>query len=194
VSQRGAARWSGRGATTQLALASDASGFVRRECPRCRREFKTRPCESDALVLQRRLSSLFPFENEHEGFCPVPDRSCLYCGHRASAEEWLTEEQRAHVEGLARAWANHVRYEQLALVSRTLAQNPRPTFIAVAPAELPGPMPAEPDDMRALPMLCCGEEAKALWDWDEPLFCPRCGARHGGVAGLQRVELQLVEE
>jgi hypothetical protein len=183
-----------RSTLTQLQLACDPSGFVRRECPRCRRHFKTRPCTSDALVLQRRLSSLFPFENEHEGFGCVPDRSCLYCGHRASAEEWLTDEQRGHVEGLARAWANHVRYEQLSHVSRTLAQNPRPTFIAVAPAELPGPMPAEPDDMRALPMLCCGEDAKALWDWDEPLFCPRCGARHGGVAGLQRVELQLVEE
>jgi hypothetical protein len=185
---------SGQGSAIWLELARDASGFVRRECPRCRRHFKTRPGASDALVLQRHLSSLFAFENEHEGCEPVGECSCLYCGHRASAEEWLTEEQRAHLEGLARAWANHVRYEQLSHVARTLAQNPRPTFIAVAPAELPGAMPAEPDDMRALPLLCCGEDVKALWDWDEPLFCPRCATRHSGVAGRRRVTLHFVDE
>jgi len=183
-----------RGSATLLELACDASGFVRRECPRCRRHFKTRPGALDARVLQRCLSSHVSFEGEHEGEGALPESCCLYCGHRASAEEWLTEEQRAHVEGLARAWVNHVRYEQLSHISRTLAQNPRPTFIAVAPAALPGPMPAEPDDMRALPLLCCGEEVKALWDWDEPLFCPRCGTRHSGVAARQRVQLHFLDE
>nr|WP_153867665.1 MULTISPECIES: hypothetical protein [Myxococcaceae] len=183
-----------------MELRPDASGFVRRECPRCRRHFKTRPSPSDAGVLQRALCALSPFEVEERsasgdahGAC-APERSCLYCGHRAGAEAWLTEEQQAHLEALARAWGDHVRYEQLAHVARTLAQNPRPTFIAVPPAELPGPMPAEPDDMRVLPLLCCGEDVKALWDWDEPLFCPRCGARHSGVAGRSRVELQFIEE
>ena len=97
-------------------------------------------------------------------------------------------------EALARAWANHVRYEQLSHVSRTLGVNPRPTFISVEPEPLPGPMSPDADDLRLLPLLCCGDEVKALWDWEGPLHCPRCGTRHGGLSGRQQIELQLVEE
>ena len=93
-----------RGTATALELARDASGFVRRECPRCRRQFKTRPGPADALVLQRQLASRAPFEDEHAGCAPGPACSCLYCGHRGDAGEFLTEEQHAHLEGLARAW------------------------------------------------------------------------------------------
>jgi hypothetical protein len=146
-------------------------------------------------VLQRRLASLFPFENAHESFDTVPEWCCLYCGHRAAADEWLTREQQDYLEALARAWANHVRYEQLAYVNRTLALNPRPTFVAVAPEALPGPMTSEPDDLRSLLLVCCGEEVKALWDWDEAMHCPRCGAHHGGLrAGRQRIHLQFIQE
>ncbi|HLM47678.1 MAG TPA: hypothetical protein VK458_27685, partial [Myxococcaceae bacterium] len=93
-------------AIISLELPRDMSGFVRRECPECHREFKTRPCRHDASILQRRLASLFPFENAHESFDDVPDWWCLYCGHRAPGDEWLTPAQQAHVEALARAWAN----------------------------------------------------------------------------------------
>ena len=179
---------------SRLELPQDASGFVRRECPQCNRAFKTRPSRHDASVLQRRLASLFPFENAHESFDEVPDGSCLYCGHRAPVDEWLTFQQQVHLESLARAWANHVRYEQLAYVSRTLSLNPRPTFVTVEPEALPGPMPPEPDDMRVIPLLCCGEEVKALWDWEGPLFCPRCGTHHGGLSGRQQFHLEFVEE
>jgi len=180
--------------TASLELRQDASGFVRRECPQCRRAFKTRPSAQDARILQRRLASLFPFENAHESFDDVPHWHCLYCGHRAPGDEWLTSEQQAHVEALARAWANHVRYEQLAYVTRTLSLNPRPTFVTVEPEALPGPMSPEPDDLRPIPLVCCGHEVKALWDWDGPLCCPRCGARHGGLSGRQQVHLEFIEE
>jgi hypothetical protein len=178
----------------RVELPRDASGFVRRECPQCQRAFKTRPHRQDACILQRRLASLFPFENAHESFDEVPDGSCLYCGHRAPLDEWLTPGQQAHLEALARAWANHVRYEQLAYVSRTLSLNPRPTFVATEPEALPGPMPPEPDDMRVIPLVCCGEEVKSLWDWEGPLFCPRCGSCHGGLSGRRQFHLEFIKE
>lgn len=175
-------------------LPRDASGFVRRQCPQCQRVFKTRPGPVDASVMHRRLASLFPFENAHESFDFVPEWTCLYCGHRAAADEWLTREQHEFIEQLAKAWANHVRYEQLAYVSRTLAQNPRPTFIAVAPEPVPDTMRPEPDDLRPLFLVCCGEEVKALWDWDAAMHCPRCGAHHGGMSGRQQLQLEFVQE
>jgi hypothetical protein len=174
-------------------LPRDAGGFVRRECPRCQCDFKTRPRAHDACILQRRLASLFPFENAHESFDEVPDGWCLYCGHRAAGDEWLTPAQQAHVEDVARAWANHVRYEQLAYVSRTLGHNPRPTFVSVKPRALPEPLPPEADDLRLLPLVCCGEEVKAHEDWGGPIFCPRCGIRHGG-SGRQQVHLEFMRE
>lgn len=182
------------GQGVEVALPEDGSGFVRRQCPRCQRIFKTRSSRFDARALQRRLASLFPFENAHESLEPVPTWSCLYCGHRAEADEWLTGEHVAYLERLARAWANHVRYQQLAHISRTLGHNPRPTFVALAPRELPHLMPPEPEDLRPLPLLCCGEEVKALWDWDGPLYCPRCGARHGGLSGRQQLHLRFIPE
>lgn len=182
------------GQPVEVALPRDEAGFVRRQCQSCQRIFKTRPSEYDARILQRRLSSLFPFENADESYEPVPHWRCLYCGHRADADEWLTHEHVSYLEGVARAMANHVRYEQLAHVSRTLAQNPRPTFIAVAPEPLPEPLPSEPEDLRTILMVCCGEDVKAQWDWDTAMYCPRCGAHHGGMSGRQQVQLDFIQE
>ncbi|MDY7233239.1 hypothetical protein [Hyalangium rubrum] len=181
-------------ARVEVALPKDATGFIRRQCPGCHRIFKTLPNRFDARVLQRRLVSLFPFENADEGYEEVPHWHCLYCGHHAEADEWLAPEHVSYLESLSRAWANHVRYEQLAYVSRTLSYNPRPTFIAVAPEALPEPLPAEPEDLRVIPMVCCGEDVKAEWDWDGPMYCPRCGAHHGGMSGRQQVHLQFIQE
>jgi hypothetical protein len=178
----------------EIELPQDAAGFVRRQCPKCQRIFKTRPSRFDARVLQRRLLVLFPFENPHEGYEPVPTWTCFYCGHQADADEWLVRDHVAYLESLARGLANHVRYEQLAHVTRTLAQNPRPTFVAVAPEALPESMPDEPEDLRPLNLVCCADDVKALWDWDGPFYCPRCGAHHGGLSGRQQVHLEFIQE
>ncbi|QAT84639.1 hypothetical protein EJ065_3071 [Corallococcus coralloides] len=179
-----------------LELPRDKAGFVRRECPRCQRSFKTRPSRHDAGMLQRLLAGYFPFENLHEAYTAeaLPAWHCLYCGHRALPDAWLTPEQSAHVERMARAWANHVRYEQLAYVQRTLSHNPRPTFVSVAPEPLPRPLPPDEELLRTLPMVCCGDEVQAQWEWDLPMVCPRCGAHHGGLSGRQQVRLEFVRE
>ena len=178
----------------EVVLPRDASGFVRRQCPSCQRIFKTRPSRFDSRALHRRLVALFPFENPHEGYEPVPTWTCFYCGHQADADEWLVRDHVAYLESLARSLANHVRYEQLSHVSRTLAQNPRPTFVAVAPDALPEGMPEEPEDLRPLHLVCCGDEVKSLWDWDGPFYCPRCGAHHGGLSGRQQLHLEFIQE
>lgn len=178
----------------EVALPRDASGFVRRQCPSCLRVFKTRPSRFDARILQRRLLVLFPFENPHEGYEPVPTWTCFYCGQRAEADEFLVRDHVAYLEDLAKGLANHVRYEQLAHVTRTLSQNPRPTFVVVAPEELPRYMSPEPEDLRPIHLVCCVEEVKALWDWDGPFYCPRCGAHHGGLSGRQQIHLEFIQE
>ncbi len=180
---------------TALELPRDTAGFTRRECPECQRPFKTRPGPYESRAVLHKLQAFFAFENAHESEEGLPVWRCPYCGHRAEADSFLTPAQQTHLESVSRAWANHVRYEQLAHVYRTLALNPRPTFVAVAPEDLPGPMDPEADELlRTLPMLCCGEDVKVLWDWDQALFCPRCGARHGGLSGRQQVQLRFIQE
>jgi hypothetical protein len=180
----------------EVSLPRDPSGFVRRQCPKCLRVFKTRPSRFDARSLHRRLVTLFPFENPHEGYDAVPTWTCFYCGYRADADEWLVRDHVAYLEELARALANHVRYEQLSHISRTLSQNPRPTFVAVAPEPLPPPvtMAPEEDDLHPLYLVCCAEEAKALWDWEGPFYCPRCGAHHAGGTGRRELTLEFIQE
>ncbi|QSQ15236.1 hypothetical protein [Myxococcus landrumensis] len=187
---------SGRGLEAEgVDLPRDTAGFTRRECPGCLRPFKTRPGPHDARALLHKLQAFFSLENAHEGEEGLPVWRCPYCGHRAGADSFLTPAQQTHLESVARAWGNHVRYEQLSHVTRTLSLNPRPTFVAVAPESMPGPMDPEPDELlRVIPMLCCGEDVKLLWDWDQLIFCPRCGARHGGLSGRQQVHLELIPE
>jgi uncharacterized C2H2 Zn-finger protein len=180
---------------TALELPRDTAGFTRRECPECQRPFKTRPGPYDARAVLHKLQVFFAFENAHEGQEGLPEWRCPYCGHQAQADAFLTPAQQTHLESVSRAWVNHVRYEQMAHVYRTLAHNPRPTFVAVAPEAMPGPMDPEPDELlRTLPMLCCGEDVKVLWEWDQALYCPRCGARHGGLSGRQQVQLRFIQE
>ncbi|QDE68449.1 MULTISPECIES: hypothetical protein [Myxococcus] len=180
---------------TGVELPRDSVGFTRRECPECQRPFKTRPGPMDSRAVLHKLLGFFPFENAHECVEGIPVWGCPYCGYRAEADAFLTPAQQGHLEAVARAWANHVRYEQLAHVARTLSVNPRPTFVAVEPEALPGPMEPEPDELlRVMPMLCCGEEVKVVWEWDQALHCFSCGARHDPMSGRQQVELRFVSE
>ena len=161
----------------QLRLPQDSAGFVRRECPYCHKQFKTRPFPTDGLSVQRYLEKQLPHENPHELERPAPPNLCLYCGKAAPPEAWLTVEQRSFLKRIAGEYARELRYTQLTYVEQTLAFNPRPTFVAIPPTSGYAVMLPEPDDLQLLPLLCCGEEAKGSELWAHQVFCPRCGAR-----------------
>lgn len=175
-----------------VALPQDSAGFVRRSCPFCERSFKTRPFPTDGLAVQRQLSRTFHHENPHEIDASAL-RACVYCGRMAPPEEWLTAEQRAFLDQLANGLVQEVRFDQLSHVARTLAQNPRPTFVLLPPRRPPGAMPPEPDDLRPVPLLCCGEEAKIVDDWQRSLFCPRCGTKQATTT-RHRLTFDVVPE
>ena len=170
----------------QLGLPQDSAGFVRRECPFCRRQFKTRPFPGDGLSVHRYLGKQLPHENRHELNRPAARSVCLYCGKAAAPEAWLTAEQRSFLDRVACEYASELRNAQRGYVAQTLALESSRDLVAVAPAKAPAAMPPEPDDLQILPLLCCGEEAKGAEPWASPVFCPRCGARQGGRAQSPR--------
>lgn len=161
-----------------LELPVDRRGFLRKECGSCRRQFKLRHTEADTTLFLRRVSKGLPHANEHEIAIASAPRSCPYCGHRADADAWWTEEHRLCLSKIAASLSEEIRFEQLRYVERTLGQNPYLTFLPVAPAPFHSSMRAEPDDMRVVPLVCCGEEVKVRDTWTGSIHCPYCGIEH----------------
>ncbi|MDQ3264306.1 MAG: hypothetical protein M3Y59_11690 [Myxococcota bacterium] len=180
-----------------LRLPNDSLGFVRRECPHCRRQFKTRRRAFDGRVLMRRLGAAVTHENAQDIQLGLGERfSCFYCGKVGPADDFLTADQKEFVERLSTSLVEHLRFEQLSQVVRTLSDNPRPTFVPVRPAAMPAGMPGELEDMRPFPLTCCNDEVKAAAGWNQPFHCPACGVRHarGGAPTHHKLQLTFVRE
>lgn len=162
----------------QLKLPLDRRGFLRRECATCHRQFKLRWREHDAVLVSRRLGAVLPHVNGDELAAPTPGRHCPYCSSQAEADEWWTEEQRLFLSRKAAAIGEEIRFEQLRQVERTLALNPYPTFLPVAPTPFRYMVRPDPDDMRVIPLVCCNEEVKVRDSWKGGIHCPFCGVEH----------------
>lgn len=96
----------------------DDSGFFRRECPLCHKEFKVLLTKEELSTLaQERIDSFMiePQEKadsdggtqiEGEYFCP-------YCGQRATKDSWWTQEQLAYINIFAKNIAASLVNESL---------------------------------------------------------------------------------
>lgn len=177
-----------------LRLPADRMGFVRRECPACHRQFKVRQTSLDGEEIFNRLHGQVNHCNEHEGLgcAEAAVRCCPYCGSRAADGGWFTAEQRAWLDKRAQSFGEELRYEQLAHVERTLSVNPYPTFLALRPKKPTVTLRPEPDDMRLVPLLCCGESLKVTDTWVGTLTCFYCGCEHDYAEALIRQRLSRI--
>jgi hypothetical protein len=175
------------------ALPMDVSGFVRRECPDCRRAFKTRPSKQDGRALQLRLSEAGTPSDLTETFF-ARRRVCPYCGGAASENDWLTSEHRAYVEELSESLASEANHLQLRLIAEKLAARTGPTYVSVRPAPAPEPPVYEPDDLDRVYLICCQEEVKLQPGWKHGVYCFKCGAKHDRGQSTVKFELPLVME
>jgi hypothetical protein len=170
----------------QLALPTDSSGFVRRECPHCARQFKSRPGKEEARALLARLAEL---AGQHCDL-DLTDQDahyCVYCGRSGAPDAWWTPQQESWLQKVAVRLKEELRFQALTVPFEGRGAAARRTFVAVRPS---APWPrlwSEPDDLRRVPFVCCGEEAKVLPQWTAAAYCPRCGARHGRRAKVGRL-------
>lgn len=174
-------------------LAQDVMGFVRRQCPLCQREFKTRPSRHDAAAIRELLAQFVKlFDTGHS---EEPGKlTCFYCGKASSRVDLLTGDQRGHLIGVAEVLNQQLRYEQLSQIMRALWARPKPTFTLVKPPELPARITPELDDMKLFLLVCCGDEAKAATGWNGAYFCPRCGVEHEGGRKREKQQLKFIRE
>jgi hypothetical protein len=150
---------------TQISIPLDSEGFLRRECPKCEREFKWLP-SGDGDGSTEGANEIDPAAY----FCP-------YCGEQADAGSWLTKPQvalvhhvarREFVDPMLRDWMSDLERSS----SKHVTFKPNPN-LGVDSSE---PQLTEQDDMRRVDFECHpSEPVKVLADWDGSVRCLVCG-------------------
>lgn len=134
-----------------IELQLDPSGFLRRECPSCNRQFKW-------------------FYGETEGrpsdFVEPENYTCPYCGIPADHDSWWTTEQLEYAQSAA-----------MGPIMRNLKAEFGRSFKINTSHQAPTPL-IDPDDMIIVEPPCHPfEPLKIAENWTENLHCMMCGAK-----------------
>ena len=146
-----------------ISLPLDSSGFLRRACPSCEREFKwlsTDDVDSGASL--------------DEYFCP-------YCGVPAPPDEWFTVEQSRYIEEEILDKAVRPSVDDLNESLQRMGRSSGGLIEFSAGVEIPERQQAapvyEPDDMRQISPACHPSEPVKVDDgWNGPVHCLCCGS------------------
>lgn len=171
-----------------VSLPLDEDGFLRRECPLCRREFKVRPTPDEMrTIVEESTHALLSNEADAVPESPeeaqVGDNWCPYCGQQAKHDSWWTEEQLEYLRVFARNVAARLINEHLlGPLRRSLGGSAHgPVTVTFRGADVPEQeawMAPEPNDMERVSLPCCTRELKVDADWDQPVHCFFCGIHH----------------
>jgi hypothetical protein len=169
-----------------LSISVDRDHFMRRTCPSCGRDFKTKVDGGD---LAWAMSSQIRRMGLDIGAKPAGETEdaaktllrCPYCEHQAEASDMLTEETVNYLQRFA------LREYLLPMVNNMFSGledsfgNSGGGFISVSfkhsrsilpPRPIHGP---EPPDMKIVELLCCGEKIKIAEKWYDLQTCSFCG-------------------
>jgi hypothetical protein len=139
-----------------VSLNTDNSGFLRRECSTCEREFKW---------------FYGKMEGYPDNFLDPESYTCPYCGTPSDHDTWWTPAQLEYAqEASIGPIASYMEDE----MRRTFGSGAK--FTSSSQAN-PVP-PVDPDDMIIVEPPCHPfEPIKVIEDWTEPLHCLVCGQR-----------------
>ncbi|MDX3662886.1 hypothetical protein PV646_36780 [Streptomyces sp. ID05-26A] len=139
----------------------DPSGFMRRECPTCERQFKWFPGGT--------ADKPDDFADPETYFCP-------YCGVPSGTDNWATSAQIEYAQSVAMGVAMEQIGEEL---RDTLGSSRSRGFkLKVSGFEAPSAQspPHDPDDMIMVEPPCHPfEPLKVSDEWSETLHCLICG-------------------
>ncbi len=141
----------------KVTLKTD-NGFLRRECPSCRREFKW-------------------FHTEVSPYPKVGLYHCPYCG--SQADNWLTDAQRRYIKKIVGNEATTEIQQSLKKVTGRSGGMLKMT-VTHSPSGPPArPIaPSEPADMREAKPPCHPlEPIKIAEGWNEAVHCLVCGEK-----------------
>ena len=136
------------------------NGFLRRECPRCERQFKWHHGATDARPEDAVEPDVY--------WCP-------YCGETALPDDWWTAEQ---LEFATASAAGPVMRDIAEDFNRSVRQQPN-SFLKVSmkhdEPEPPSALHEPPDMVTVLSPCHPWEPIKIAEDWSGPIHCLVCG-------------------
>jgi hypothetical protein len=143
-----------------VGLPLDEDGFLRRECPECKHEFKVEVA------------------HDEEKACSLEKLFCPYCGISATLEHWYTKAQEEYIQNKIAAEVVDPQLDKLIESFRKLERQGGLIKIKVETKRSPRREPRigpEPNDMRPVKFTCCDETIKILEDWEDQIHCVICG-------------------
>ena len=144
----------------KVSLPVDESGFLRRECPYCRRQFKVHMDEIESL------------EDQEDHYCP-------YCGQIADGSEWWTQEQEDYFRKVQENIAADLLNEHLIRpLKRSLSRSSCMRFEGKEVEKRNELIQPELDDMKLFALPCCQKKLKIVDEWEEVVHCYYCGFQH----------------
>lgn len=174
-----------------ITFALDKDEFLRRTCPICGRNFKTKADPADmSSILQPAFRRI---ENEigeltlstADGDSSPQYLSCPYCNHRAESGDMLTEEFQVYLKRfIIREYVLPKINNMFSDFAQGLKSTSRSnSFFSIElkadfentlpPRPISGP---EPPDMTKVEMFCCGRMIKIYDGWFDLGKCPFCGS------------------
>ena len=163
-------------------------GYLRRECPYCRREFKIQLLEQEIEDLASRLEKSYLVEESKDGESHSVEeseemRTCPYCGQQADGDSWWTQEQlahaMAHVENLVADMINEQFIRPLKREFGRKTSGPAPVRFEGRELEKKRTwMAPEGSDMVVFDLPCCGRKIKVDPAWSGTIHCFFCGFPH----------------
>jgi uncharacterized Zn-finger protein len=145
-----------------MTLPLDSDGFLRRECPYCKREFKVFPSQK---------------EEDMEESNVIVELFCPYCGQSAGKNSWWTGEQRRYAKEIA---LKKVLEPELEELGKSLENIGKGSFIKIKmekPSFKTPKIHEEADDMKLFDLPCCKERIKLEENWKGYVHCIVCGKR-----------------
>lgn len=175
---------------TDISFPLDRDGFFRRECPFCHKEFKVL-LEKDELVdfIQKHKDS-FMIEPKEETMesddveCSDIEFTCPYCGQRAPANHWWTQEQIAYIDIVIQNILAKTVNESLIRPLKRTFQRPSSGQVSIRfeskemKYQEPWISPEETNDMKIFNLPCCQRKIKIEEDWLDIVYCFFCGFPH----------------
>ncbi|MFF9299216.1 hypothetical protein [Streptomyces sp. NPDC014764] len=150
-----------------ITIFLDSSGFLRRECPTCEKEFK---CFYGHT------------ESRPDDFLEPENYFCPYCGVPAGKDSWWTPAQLEYAQS---SIAGPVMEELTKDLKEEFGRNRRKRGglsinFEVSKGSVPEPLspPIDPDDMMIVEPPChTFEPLKVAEDWLDPIHCLMCGEK-----------------
>lgn len=149
--------------TISVPVELDDDGFLRRECPRCEREFKWMPSDDSEPT-------------------PQAGYHCPYCDHRAHADQWFTKAQMDYLGAVGMQELGGPLLDDLGQSVDRLNRSSSGLISArFERGDMPTPVkPPEPNDMRRVEFGCHPKEpVKVLETWTGRVRCLICGMSGG---------------